>query len=389
MILRAASTAVERSLDEFPVVGLVGPRQVGKTTLARELVRNRSGPTVFLDLERPSDLAKLGDAEGYLTRHAGSLIVLDEVQRRPDLFPLLRALVDDDRRSGRFLILGSASPELTQGTSESLAGRIIYHELVPFSVLEVAKRDWDALWSRGGFPDSFTARSDEASMRWREAFIQTHLERDLPSLGLKIPAAQLRRFWQMLAHQHGQLWNGSALASSLGVSHPTTRRYLDVLQDTYMIRQLQPYSANVGKRLVKSPKVYLRDAGLLHALLGIPTRDALDGHPVRGASWEGWVIEQILAIAPPQWRAFFYRTAAGAEVDLVLERPGGARPLALEIKAGAAPVPTKGFWSALEDLDAIGMVICQAKERYPLRAGVDAVPVTDLAGALRMPTPTW
>ncbi len=386
MIKRTVQPDLKDLLRSFPVVGLVGARQVGKTTLARQVARSLGKAAIYLDLERPSDLIKLSDPEIYLERHASSLVILDEIQRVPGLFPVLRSLVDAKRRPGRFLVLGSASPELVQGASESLAGRIAYLELSPLHASEVAVRKRDQLWLRGGFPDSFLKANDQASFRWREAFVQTFLERDIPALGLRLPVTQLRRFWQMLAHGHGQLWNASSLAAGLGLSAPTVRRYLDLLQDTFMARQLQPYSANLGKRLVKSPKIYLRDSGLLHALLGIESMEDLLGHPVVGASWEGWVIEQVLSAIPSTWRPSFYRTSAGAELDLVLERPGRRRPLALEIKRSLAPAPSRGFWNALEDLGAEGWVIYPGKESYPLGKGVHVLPVGGLGAFLQSRT---
>ena len=376
------------SLKTFPVVGLVGPRQVGKTSLARQLVadlsQTKDPSAVMLDLERPSDLAKLTEPELFLEPLANRLVVLDEVQLRPDLFPVLRALVDAQRTPGRFLILGSAAPALIQHSSETLAGRIEFLELAPLNLAEVAVKEASpnvaqTLWSRGGFPDSYLARSDAASMRWREAFVRSYLERDIPQLGIRISAATLRRFWQMLAHYQGQLWNASTLAGSLGVSAPSVRHYLDILESTFMVRVLQPYSANLGKRLVKSPKVYLRDSGLLHALLNLPDHDALLGHPVLGASWEGWVIEQILAQAPDGTRPYFYRTASGNELDLLLELPGGALR-AVEIKHSAAPKVGKGFNEALDALKLDrGFVIAQVDAPYPLSQRAQVLPLSRLA----------
>ena len=378
MITRSLLPLLEASLNAFPVVGLVGARQVGKTTLAKAITHASSRRTVFLDLERPSDLAKLKDPEMYLEGHQDKLVVLDEIQRQPGLFPLLRALVDAQPSPGRFLLLGSASPEVTQGASESLAGRIRYLEMGPLALPETGPGTTMDLWLRGGFPGSYLAPSLAVSQEWREAFIRTYLERDIPGLGLRLPASRLGRFWQMVAHGHAQLWNGSNLATGLGVSVPAVGRYLDVLQDTFMIRQLQPWANNLGKRLVKRPKVYLRDSGLLHSLLGIGDLEDLFGHPSLGASWEGFVIEQVLASVPSTWKPFFYRTSAGAELDLVLVRPGKLRPLGIEIKLTKAPVPSKGFWSALKDLGAQGLVICSCTESYPLGEGAFTLPVQDL-----------
>ena len=379
MIPRRIESGVVSSLRQFPVVGIVGARQVGKTTFAKSIAARRQG-TIYLDLELPSDVAKLEEAELYLRRHSRALVVLDEIQRMPQLFPLIRALVDESRRQGRFLVLGSAAPSLTRQSAESLAGRIEYHELTPFALSEIgaAESNYPKLWTRGGYPLSYLAESDGASLRWRQAFIQTHLERDLPALGVRVPATMLRRFWQMLAHAHGQLWNASKIAASLGVSPPAARHYLDILQDTFMIRQLQPFHANLKKRLVKSPKVYLRDPGLLHALLGIGSHDELLGHPSAGASWEGFVTEQILSSVPASWGSFFYRTSAGAEIDLILV-PRADRFLAVEIKHSLDPRPGRGFWSAHEDLrPRKGFVVYPGAERFPLGKDVLALPISEL-----------
>jgi hypothetical protein len=384
MLRRLLEPSLLASLKRFPVVGLVGARQCGKTTLARAVAR-KLGRAVYLDLERPSDAARLTDPELFLEPLADRLVIIDEIQRQPGLFPVLRSLVDARRRSGRFLVLGSASPALARQASESLAGRIVYHELAPFTLAEVAtlRRGGTLhLWNRGGFPGSLLAASNPRSFAWREAYIATHLQRDLPELGVRIPAAALRRFWEMLAHFHGQLWNASKIAASLGVTAPTVKHYLDTLQDTFMVRTVSPFAANLKKRLVKSPKVYLRDSGLLHALLRIGTADDLLGHPIAGASWEGWVIEQALAADGGRSGAYFYRSAAGAEIDLVLERPR-ARRLAFEIKLASAPKPSRGFWSALADLrPSVAYVVYSGKERYPLGKGVEALPVSMLGDVL-------
>ena len=387
MLSRRLETDLRRKLATFPVVALLGPRQVGKTTLARKVVRDLPD-SVYLDLERPSDLAKLADPELFLGGHSQGLVALDEVQRRPDLFPVLRALVDEDRRPGRFLVLGSAAPELLRQSAESLAGRIAFLELGPFTLDEVGATPeaMHRLWLRGGFPDSYLAADDRASLEWRLAFVQTFLERDLPQLGLRFPAPQVRRFWQMLAHHHGQLWNGAQLAGALGVSAPTVRHHLDVLAATFVVRELQPLHANLKKRLVKSPKVYIRDSGLLHALLGVTSRDDLLGHPGAGASWEGFALEQVLALHPGQ-DATFYRTAAGAELDLVLG-PAGQRQ-AFEFKMGLAPTVTRGFWEGTKDLAVSrAQVVFPGEGRYPLAPGVDVAGLCDVVAAATQAQPT-
>lgn len=374
------------SLSRFPVVGLLGARQVGKTTLAR-LIAERTAEPVYLDLERPSDLGKLQEPELYLESHTGHLVILDEIQRKPDLFPLLRSLVDSSGHNGQFLVLGSASPELIRQASETLAGRIIYHELTPIRVEELGGTliPPGQHWLRGGFPRSLLAEDDQASMEWRDAFIQTYLERDIPAYGSRLSPEVLRQLWRMVAHGHGQIWNATRLAASLGITSPTVKRYLDLLESTFLVRSLSPFHSNLGKRLVKAPKVYLRDSGLLHGLLGIGTWDDLHGHPILGASWEGWVIEQVLSELSSGWGGCFYRTSAGAELDLLLEGHSGRSRLAVEIKYSTNPVLSRGFWSALKDLGLDkGYVVCPTKEAYPLAKGVTAMPVHDL---LRMLAP--
>ncbi len=379
MIGRRIFPNIEKALVQFPAVALLGPRQAGKTTLAR-CVGSSHVNSLYLDLERPSDLAKLADPELFLSRHADQLVVLDEIQRQPDLFPVLRALIDENRRPGRFLLLGSASPQLLRQTSESLAGRISFHELAPFDVSEIKpkKADIGVFWLRGGYPLSWLAESDEASLAWRESFIITHLERDIPAFGIRIPGPTLHRFWRMLAHLHGQMWNASRLASGFGVSAPTVQHYLEILEATYMVRRLPPLHVNLGKRLVKSPKIYLRDSGLLHALLGIRSLDELAGNPVVGPSWEGWVLEQIAQLLSPQWQLSFYRTATGAEMDIVAER--GERRIGFEIKLSSAPSLSKGFWSAMKDLQLDqAYVVAPVETGYPIAEKVDVLPANDLA----------
>jgi hypothetical protein len=379
MLNRRVYPVIEQALEQFPAVALLGPRQAGKTTLARAITAGRAG-SLYLDLERPSDLAKLADPELFLSRHIDQLVVLDEIQRVPELFSILRALIDDNRRPGRFLLLGSASPNLLKQASESLAGRISFHELSPFDVSEVQPTfaELPSFWLRGGYPLSWLASTDEVSAAWRESFIATHLERDIPAFGIRVPGTTLRRFWQMLAHLHGQMWNASRLASGFGVSAPTVQHYLDILEATYMVRRLPPLNANLSKRLVKSPKIYLRDSGLLHALLGLRSLEELAGHPVVGASWEGWVLEQIVQLLPSPWQHSFYRTAAGAEMDMVAER--GNRKIGFEIKFSSAPTLSRGFWSAANDLKLERMyVIAPVKTGYPLGKNVDVVPAIELA----------
>lgn len=373
MLTRQITPELQHALAHFPVTVLVGPRQVGKTTLARTIAAARPG-TEYLDLERPSDLARLQDPERYLASRADRLVVLDEVQRLPDLFPLLRALVDDNRHPGRFLLLGSATPDLINRSSESLAGRIRYLEMQPLLLAETGADALSTLWLRGGFPDSFLAADDNVSLEWREAFVRTFLERDIPAMGLRMPASTLRRFWQMLAHWHGQLWNASAVAQSLDASPPTANRYLDLLCDAFIARRLLPWQANTGKRLVKAPRVYLRDSGLLHALLNLRTMHDLEGHPAMGASWEGFVVEQVLArLRPVEYG--FYRTAAGAEIDLVMRLPGESAPVAVEIKHSVSPRLSRGFWQALDDLGVQrAWVIHAGQDEYPIEERVTAFP---------------
>lgn len=365
---------------KYPVVGMLGPRQVGKTTLAKMIKDSMKKNVVYLDLELPSDLNKLQDPELYLSRFTDALIIIDEIQRMPSIFPLLRALVDKKKTAGRFLILGSASPELIRHSSESLAGRIIYHELSPFIFREIDGRKIQKLWLRGGYPKSYLSGDDEESFTWREAFIKTYLEMDIPQFGIRIPAQQLRRFWTMLAHSHAQLWNASKIAGSLGVSAPTVRNYLDILEETFIVRQVQPYYSNIKKRLIKSPRVYIRDSGLLHALLNIRTVEDLHSHPSLGSSWEGLIVEQIMAMHYDKQQIFFYRTGAGAEVDLVL-LDGKHKPVAIEIKYSLSPKLERGFWNAFDDLSCKkGYVVYPGTESYPIGKNVFALPVKNLAG---------
>jgi len=386
MIPRRALAAVESALRRQAAVALLGPRQVGKTTLALSLAEIT--PSLYLDLESRADRAKLSDPALFLERHEDRLVILDEVHRLPELFQTLRGLIDKGRRkgrrTGRFLILGSASIDLLRQSGESLAGRIAYVEMGPFDVLEIGSKPAarPALWLRGGFPDSYLAADDGQSFALRRDFIRTYLEHDVPMFGPRIPAETLERLWTMLAHGQGTLLNASRLAASLAISAQSVTRYIDLLVDLLLVRRLRPFHANLGKRLVKSPKVYVRDSGLVHALLGIADHDALAGHPVVGASWEGFVIENLLATAPADTRASFYRTAAGAEIDLLLELPGGKR-WTVEIKSGLSPRLEKGFHFARQDLKPEkSFVVYSGDDRYPLDEGVEAIGLWELASIL-------
>ncbi len=389
MIVRHAQSQVSELLTRFPAVALLGPRQVGKTTLALEIAEAAGAQALYLDLERPSDRAKLGDPEQYLAAQEGRLVVLDEIQRLPGLFAVLRGLIDRRRRkglrTGQFLLLGSASIELLRQSSESLAGRIAYLELTPLLLAETATEtpaQRDRLWLRGGFPDSFLATDDAASLEWREEFIGTYLERDIPALGPRIPAETLRRFWTMLAHEQGTIVNNSAVAGGIGVSGQTVARYLDLMVDLLLVRRLQPWAANVGKRLIRSPKIYVRDSGLVHALLGLRDLDAVLGHPVTGGSWEGFVLENLLAAAPANARSWFYRTNAGAEIDLVLELPPKER-WAIEITRSSAPTLARGYYIGCDDVKATRrLVVHTGDESFPMGDGVEAVTLGDAVKAL-------
>lgn len=392
MIPRRALQSVERALSRQAAVALIGPRQVGKTTLA--LALGETVPSLYLDLEAREDQAKLSAPALFLGAYADRLVILDEIHRAPELFQTLRGLIDEGRRqgrgAGRFLILGSASIDLLRQSGESLAGRIAYIEMGPLEVLEVSgdRQDQDRLWQRGGFPGSYLARDDAESLAWRTDFIRTYLERDVPQFGPRIPSETLGRLWTMLAHGQASLLNASRLAASLAVSAPTVTRYIDLLVDLLLVRRLQPFSANLGKRLVKSPKLFIRDSGVLHALLGIGDYNALSGHPVVGASWEGFVIENLLAAAPANARASFYRTAAGAEIDLLLELPGHGL-WAVEIKRGAAARPERGFHIACDDLrPARRFVVHGREDRYPLGPALEGIGVRGLAAELAALSPS-
>ena len=389
MIARDLQTLVTSRLAQFPAVAILGPRQVGKTTLVRAISGLAEGgpPALYLDLENPSDLERLSDARSYLMGRSDRLIILDEIQRAPGLFQILRGVIDErialGQPHGQFVLLGSASIDLLKQSSESLAGRIAYLELTPLTLHETGPTSLERLWLRGGFPPAFLASSDERSAVWRNEFITTYLERDIPQLGPRIPATTLRRFWTMLAHNQAGLLNAAQLASALGVDGKTVASYLDLMVDLLLVRRLQPLHANVSKRLVKSPKVYVRDPGLLHALLGLEQIDDLLGHPVAGASWEGFCIEQLMAAAPPRSQFSFYRTAAGAEIDLVIDLPRSRR-WAVEIKRSSAPRIERGTHIAVGDLKPEKtFIVYGGEERYPKGEGMEAIPLFDLICMLR------
>lgn len=383
MIERAEQKrTLQRLLARTPVVAILGARQVGKTTLAREIMKAYPGDTTIFDLERTSDVARLADPELALGRLRG-LIVLDEIQRRPDLFPTLRALCDRSRKPAGFLVLGSASPELLRQSSESLAGRIAYHELPGLTLDEVGIANLERLWLRGSFPRSYLPRTLRQSSDWREDFIRTFLERDVPQFGIAIPAPTLERFWSMLAHYHAQVWNGSEFARSFAVSHHTTRRYLDALQSVFMVRVLKPWTVNLRKRQIKAPKIYLRDSGVLHSFLGVTTRDHLDRHPKLGASWEGFLLEAVVHQCGARSRdCYFWATHTGAELDLLIDR--GSRRYGFEFKHTVAPRITRSMRTAMEDLGLTRLDIIHAgSETFPISARVRAVAATRLLQDLK------
>lgn len=387
MIERNLYPSLLENLAQFPAVALLGARQVGKTTLAQRVGESLPSGCVYLDMESPADRQKLSDPEAYLALHANRLVILDEVQQMPALFQVLRGVIDRGRRaglkSGRFLLLGSASGELLRQSGESLAGRVAYLEMPPLQVMELDADQQYLLWLRGGFPDSFLARTQTQSMSWRNNLISTYLERDIPSYNTRIPAETLRRLWTMLAHLQGGLLDVSQLGKNLMIDSKTVHRYLDLLVDLMLLRRLQPWHSNMGKRLVKSAKLYVRDSGLVHALLGIPSHEALLSHPVLGNSWEGFVLENLLNAAPINTSSGFYRTSNGAEADLLLDLPGTGL-WAIEIKRGAASRPRRGFYAACEDLKPVRRWLVQSSaERYPVGDGVEVIGLRELVQELK------
>lgn len=375
LIPRSASAELNRLLAWFPAVCIVGARQVGKTTLAKTLVQLKEAmPAVYLDLESERDRRKLKDPYLFLSRYENQCVILDEVQRMPGLFELLRGIIDENRRPGRFLLLGSAAPALLRQSAETLAGRIAYYELSPFNLTEVAGRTtWEEHWLRGGFPDGLLAERDEASAKWRQNFIRTYVERELGMLGMGAEPNQVRRFWQMLASVNGSIWKGESFASALGVSGVTVKKYLDFLEQAFLLTVLQPWHGKIEKRLVKAPKVYVRDSGLLHTLLRLDFYDDLLGHPILGMSWEGYVIEQIRQKTGDELQLYYYRTHNGAECDLVLVR--GVTPVAaVEIKFSSTPDVSKGFHISIGDLGtAHNFVIIPKGSDYPLGETIEIV----------------
>lgn len=376
---RVITQKVLGNLEEYPVVALLGARQVGKSTLARKICASVEH-AVYLDLESPRDLNKLQDPEAFFELNKDALLCLDEIQRTPNIFEILRAVTD--RTGQRILVLGSASRDLIRQSSETLAGRIAYVDITPFTLDEIPKIDLKTHWLRGGYPKSVLAKNDELSFEWRLNYIRTFLERDIPQLGFAIPANTLQRLWQMLAHNQGQTLNSAKLANSIDKSANTVRHYIDILEQTFLLRTLTPYIINVKKRLVKSPKIYLRDSGILHTLLDIETLNNLMGHPVYGSSYEGYVVENILTQLP-RWNACFYRTAGGAELDLVLIK--GTEIVAVEIKASTAPKPSRGFWSSCEDIKATQKyVVGDVEAGYPIGNDAHVSSINELVAALRM-----
>lgn len=384
MIHRRRAAEVSSLLRQTPAVVLLGPRQVGKTTLALEIADQRDA--VYLDLESEPDRGRLAEPQLYFADHAEELVILDEIQRAPGLFEALRGTIDQGRREGRgdgrFLLLGSAAVDLLAQSGETLAGRVAFVELAPFDVLEIESSRFDELWIRGGFPPSFLASDDEKSLRWRTDFIRAYLERDIPQLGPRIPAETLRRLWTMLAHNQSALLNAAQLARGLGVSGATIGHYLDLMVDLLLVRRLQPRLANVGKRLVRSPKVYVRDSGLVHALLGLVDKEAVLGHPVAGPSWEGFVIENAIGAARERAEPSFYRTSGGAEIDLILSWRDG-REWAIEVKRSATPKLERGMRSALEDLrPERSFVVYPGGERYRLGPETEAIGLAELCAEI-------
>ena len=387
MITRQLLSTLTQRLQESPAVVLLGPRQVGKTTLALQVAEHWPAGSIYLDLERPADRLRLDDADAFLRTQGSKLVILDEIHRMPGLFEILRGIIDERRRDGQrfghFLLLGSASLDLMQQSSETMAGRVAYVDLGPIQALEWESTALDTLWLRGGFPDSLLASNEAASLRWREDFVRSYLQRDVPMFAPRLPAETVGRLWTMLAHQQGALLQQSRLASGLGVSSPTLERYIDLLVDLQLVRRLRPWSINTGKRLVKAPKVYVRDSGLVHALLGLENLHDVAGHPVCGLSYEGFCIDNLLAATKASVTPYTYRTHAGAEIDLVLER-GGKPWMAVEIKRSTTPSLSKGFALACDDLGITQrFVVYPGTARFPMSHGTQAIGLVELMQVLQ------
>ncbi|MCB2222025.1 MAG: ATP-binding protein [Bacteroidetes bacterium] len=383
-IHRKTTASIEKYLQNFPAVAIVGPRQCGKSTLAKHITGRIEG-SVYLDLENPDDLSKLGEPTLFFDQYKERLICLDEIQRVPEIFPVLRSIIDKSGKNGQFLILGSASPNLLKQSSESLAGRIIYQELTPFLISETNQTGngklFNNLWSRGGFPRSYLSSDDDISYKWRKSFIKTFLERDISNLGIYYPPVTMERLWQMLAHLQGQVINMSQIGNSLGVSHTMVRNYLEVLHQTFMIRILEPFSGNLKKRLIKSPKIYIRDTGILHALLNIKDFDSLFGNPVSGASWETMVIENILN-SVEDFSAGFFRTSNGNEIDLILQK--GNHTYAVECKLSSAPKLTAGFYNAIDDIGVSkAWIAAPVDVPYPVKENIMVAPIENIITQLQ------
>jgi predicted AAA+ superfamily ATPase len=362
---RDAQLHLEKLLTQFPAVVIVGARQIGKTTLAKKLVTVIGQDSVYIDLELPSDRAKLQNAELYFEYNKGKCVILDEVQREKNLFPILRAVIDQDRRPGRFILLGSASPELIRDSSETLAGRVAYFHLFPFNLAEVGAEKLNQLWLNGGFPDSFLAANDADSILWRQNFVRSYLERDLPQLGLNANPNSVRRLWEILAHQNGQMLNIQSISKSLGLSSPTVKSYIEFMESAFLIHLVRPYFSNIKKRLVKSPKIYLLDTGILHSLLDIPSFDKLMGNPAVGSSFENFVLNQLLTVVDSS-NIYFYRTADGTEMDFVITR-GGTPYISIEVKLSSAPTTTKSFTTAINDLQTEhNCIVALVGSGYPI-----------------------
>ncbi len=392
MIHREKYHQLVDALNTMPVVALIGPRQVGKTTLALEVAKHYNKPVTYIDLELDSDFNKLTDAEAYINRFSNHLLIIDEIQRKPDLFRILRGIIDKRKRAGelfgQFLLLGSASSNLIQNSSESLAGRIRYLELSTFTLTELQKNekssfDINKLWLRGGFPDSYLATDDNESMNWRRDFFTTYVERDISTMGSRVSSMLLKRFWKMLAHYHANQINYSEFGRSLEVSHTSIKNYLNLLTDFYMLRQIQPWSGNIKKRLVKSPKIYFRDSGILHSLLNIPDTESLFSHPKIGASWEGFVIENIINQLNENWEYSYFRTTNQSEIDLVLTTPKN-NVWAIEIKRSSAPKVTRGYHEACKDIGATHKWVVNANnDRYPLPGGTEVIGIIEFLEIIR------